>query len=85
MSIVYGYLITFDCLACMVVYINMVDVESLTGPAAIERAVNITMDTFHSAGLMTTLADFKLSLQGITITDNKHRFPFRFISQRSLM
>ena len=57
----------------MVVYVNMVDVESLTGPAAIERAVNVTMETLKSEELTTTLAHFKLSSQGITITDNKHR------------
>ena len=58
----------------MVVYINTVDVESLTGPAAVERAVNVTMETLKSAaGLTTTLAHFKLSSQGVTITDNKHR------------
>jgi len=62
-----------DCLACMVVYINMVDVESLTGPVAIERAVNVSLEAVESAGLTTTLAHFKLSSQGITITDSKHR------------
>ena len=60
----------------MVVYINTVAVESLTGPAAVERAVNVTFDTLKSAGLTTTLAHFKLSSQGITITDNKHRCLF---------
>jgi len=60
----------------MVIYVNTVAVESLTGPAAIERAVNVTLDTLKSIGLTTTLAHFKLSAQGITITDNKHRFLF---------
>jgi len=64
-----------NCLACMVVYINAVDVESLTGPAAVERAVRVTMETLKSVGLTTTLAHFKLSSQGITITDQKHRYP----------
>jgi len=70
----------------MVVYINTVDVESLTGPAAIERAVNVTLDTLKSVGLTTTLAHFKLSSQGITVTDNKHRFTFlrlRFLLRAS--
>jgi len=61
----------------MVIYVNTVDVESLTGPAAVERAVTLTLETFNSVGLTTTLAHFKLSSQGITITDNKHRFHFR--------
>ena len=61
----------------MVIYINTVDVESLSGPAAIERAVNVAFDTLKSTGLTTTLAHFKLSSQGITITDNKRRFPIR--------
>jgi len=57
----------------MVVYINTVDVESLTGPAAIERAVNVTLETLQVVGLTTTLAHFRLSSHGITITDDKHR------------
>jgi len=61
----------------MLVYVNTVDVESLSGPAAVERAVNVTMETLRSAagagGLTTTLAHFKLSSHGVTITDNKHR------------
>jgi len=61
----------------MVIYVNTVDVESLTGPAAIERAVNATMETLRSDGVTTTLAHFKLSSQGITVTDNKHRYPLR--------
>ena len=63
----------------MVIYVNAVDVESLTGPAAVERAVNVTLETVKSTGLTTTLAHFKLSSQGITITDNKHRSPFRLV------
>jgi len=73
------------CSACLVVYINTVDVESLTGPAAIERAVNTTLEKMNAAaaggGVMTTLAHFKLSSQGITITDNKHRFHLFYATQ----
>jgi len=65
-----------DYSGCVVIYINAVDVESLTGPAAVERAVNVTLEMLKSVGLTTTLAHFKLSSQGITITDNKHRFRY---------
>jgi len=66
-----------DVSACNVIYINTVDVESLSGPPAIERAVNVTFDVLKSTGVTTTLAHFKLSSQGITITDNKRRFLYR--------
>jgi len=56
-----------------VVYINTVDVESLTGDEAIERAVTKTLDAIRNGGLTTTLAQFKVAAQGVTLTDNKHR------------
>ena len=48
---------------------NDVNTESLTGPQAISRAVH---QTFANQSLETTIATFKVSQDGITITDN-HR------------
>ena len=56
--------------ACNVVYMNNVDTESLTGPQAISRAVH---HTFGKDVLETTVATFKVSADGITITDNNRK------------
>jgi tensin len=63
--------------ACLVVYVNTVDVETLTGPEAVDRAISITLERMRTESLTTTLAHFKLSPDGITLTDNKHRIFFR--------
>jgi len=63
--------------ACLVVYINTVDVETLTGPEAVDRAINVTFDLMTRSTVTTTLAHFKLSGQGITLTDQRHRLFFR--------
>lgn len=60
--------------ACNVVYMNNVDTESLTGPAALSRAIH---HTFGKDVLETTNATFKVSADGITITDNNRRIFFR--------
>ena len=49
---------------------NNVDTESLTGPQAISRAVH---HTFGKDVLETTVATFKVSADGITITDNNRK------------
>ena len=54
--------------ACNVLYLNSVDTESLTGPQAVARAVAVTLDSSMSA--RTTAVHFKVSSQGITLTDN---------------
>ncbi|MCJ8729131.1 hypothetical protein PDJAM_G00102720 [Pangasius djambal] len=61
--------------ACNVLYINSVDTESLTGPQAISRAVKctLTQEPCPSA----TVVHFKVSTQGITLTDNQRRLFFR--------
>ncbi|XP_067934783.1 tensin-1-like isoform X3 [Watersipora subatra] len=60
--------------ACHVIYMNEVDTESLTGPQAISRAVH---QTFSKEVLETTVATFKVSAEGITITDNNRKVFFR--------
>jgi len=53
-----------------VVYLNNVDTESLTGPQAVSKAVQ---QTFTKGLLDTTVATFKVSNDGITVTDTNHR------------
>ncbi|XP_038863191.1 tensin-1-like [Salvelinus namaycush] len=61
--------------ACNVLYINSVDMESLTGPQAIAKAISETM---AAASLPTaTVVHFKVSPQGITLTDNQRKRFFR--------
>ena len=61
--------------ACNVLYLFTTDTESLTGPQAIRRAVQ---QLFASRPLPTaTVVHFKVSSQGITLTDNKRRLFFR--------
>ncbi|KAL7891392.1 hypothetical protein AOLI_G00008680 [Acnodon oligacanthus] len=61
--------------ACNVLYLNSVDTESLTGPQAISKAIKctLTQDPCPSA----TVVHFKVSTQGITLTDNQRRLFFR--------
>jgi len=54
-----------------VLYINSVDMESLTGPEALSRAITITFST--TTAPTATDVHFKVSSFGITLTDNKHR------------
>ena len=53
--------------ACNVVFINTIDTESLTGPQAIAKAIKCTIDL--QASLKSTVVHFKVSSQGITLTD----------------
>uniref|UniRef100_A0A3B1K4S1 Tensin 2b n=1 Tax=Astyanax mexicanus TaxID=7994 RepID=A0A3B1K4S1_ASTMX len=61
--------------SCNVLYLNSVDIESLTGPQAISKAIKSTLnqDPCPSA----TTVHFKVSTQGITLTDNQRRLFFR--------
>ncbi|XP_076459014.1 tensin-3-like isoform X4 [Babylonia areolata] len=61
--------------ACNVIFINSVDTESLTGPQAIAKAIQTTIDCQPS--LKTTAVHFKVSNQGITLTDNNRKLFFR--------
>ncbi|XP_076285020.1 tensin-3-like isoform X13 [Lasioglossum baleicum] len=61
--------------ACNVLYLFTMDTESLTGPQAIKKAVT-TM--FEQKPLPTaTIVHFKVSSQGITLTDNARKLFFR--------
>uniref|UniRef100_A0A8D8LVY6 Tensin n=1 Tax=Cacopsylla melanoneura TaxID=428564 RepID=A0A8D8LVY6_9HEMI len=61
--------------ACNVLYLVSVDTESLTGPQAVTRAITELFNTKplpHAA-----VVHFKVSSQGITLTDNKRQLFFR--------
>ncbi|XP_071450717.1 tensin-2 [Hetaerina americana] len=61
--------------ACNVLYLASVDTESLTGPQAVRRAV---ADLFSRNPIPApTVVHFKVSSQGITLTDNKRKLFFR--------
>ncbi|XP_050974981.1 tensin-1 isoform X4 [Labeo rohita] len=61
--------------ACNVLYINSVDMESLTGPQAIAKAISETMAAGPAPS--ATIVHFKVSAQGITLTDNQRKLFFR--------
>jgi len=58
--------------ACNVLYVNSVDMESLTGPEALSRAIYSTFPA-RTTTPMATDVHFKVSSLGITLTDLKHR------------
>ncbi|XP_034077305.1 tensin-1 isoform X15 [Gymnodraco acuticeps] len=61
--------------ACNVLYINSVDMESLTGPQAVAKAISETLAATSPAA--ATVVHFKVSSQGITLTDNQRKLFFR--------
>uniref|UniRef100_A0AAY5KGQ1 Tensin 1b n=1 Tax=Esox lucius TaxID=8010 RepID=A0AAY5KGQ1_ESOLU len=61
--------------ACNVLYINSVDMESLTGPQAIAKAISETVAA--ATPPTATIVHFKVSAQGITLTDNQRKLFFR--------
>ncbi|MED6263846.1 hypothetical protein CHARACLAT_008827 [Characodon lateralis] len=61
--------------ACNVLYLNSVETESLTGPQAISKAIKCTMALNPRPA--PTVVHFKVSSQGITLTDSKRRLFFR--------
>lgn len=58
--------------ACNVLYLVTVDMESLTGPQAVRKAVNELMAMRPQPA--PTVVHFKVSSKGITLTDNNHRY-----------
>ncbi|XP_046588721.1 tensin-1 isoform X10 [Neodiprion lecontei] len=61
--------------ACNVLYLFTIDTESLTGPQAIRKTVTTL---FEQRPLPTaTVVHFKVSAQGITLTDNARKLFFR--------
>uniref|UniRef100_UPI00358F03FC tensin-1-like isoform X2 n=1 Tax=Myxine glutinosa TaxID=7769 RepID=UPI00358F03FC len=61
--------------ACNVFYLNTVEMESLTGSHAIAKAASETLNM--SPRPVPTTVHFKVSAQGITLTDNQRRLFFR--------
>lgn len=61
--------------ACNVLYLTTIDMESLTGPEAIRKAA---VQLFQkSPQPETAVVHFKVSDQGVTLTDNKRKLFFR--------
>lgn len=61
--------------ACNVVYLGSFDMESLTGPQAVKRAVLELLRKEPAPAAVTV--HFKVNGQGITLTDNKRKLFFR--------
>ncbi|XP_071592327.1 tensin-3 [Heliangelus exortis] len=61
--------------ACNVWYLNSVEMESLTGYQAVQKALSLTLMQDPSPSL--TVVHFKVSAQGITLTDNERKLFFR--------
>ncbi|XP_055086550.1 tensin-1 isoform X3 [Periophthalmus magnuspinnatus] len=64
-----------DSHACNVLYINSVEMESLTGPQAVAKAISETLAS--AAPPTATVVHFKVTGQGITLTDNQRKVFFR--------
>ncbi|KAJ8687270.1 hypothetical protein QAD02_023064 [Eretmocerus hayati] len=61
--------------ACNVLYLFTLDTESLTGPQAIKKAATVLFD--QKPRPSATIVHFKVSSQGITLTDNARKLFFR--------
>ncbi|XP_043939786.1 tensin-2 isoform X2 [Protopterus annectens] len=61
--------------ACNVLFLSSVETESLTGPQAISKALTETLG--KSPRPSAILVHFKVSAQGITLTDNMRKMFFR--------
>ena len=61
--------------ACSLLYLFTMDTESLTGPQAILRTMSHMLDTRPLP--TATVVHFKVSSQGITLTDNERKLFFR--------
>ncbi|KAG7188813.1 hypothetical protein KM043_008424 [Ampulex compressa] len=61
--------------ACNVLYLFTIDTESLTGPQAIKKAITTMFD--QKPLPVATIVHFKVSTQGITLTDNARKLFFR--------
>lgn len=62
----------YNDLACNVLYLNSVETESLTGPEAVSKAIKCTKAL--NPRPVPTVIHFKVSSQGITLTDSKRRY-----------
>ncbi|XP_077159306.1 tensin-3 isoform X3 [Paroedura picta] len=61
--------------ACNVWYLNSVEMESLTGYQAVQKALSLTL--VQEPPAISTVVHFKVSAQGITLTDNQRKLFFR--------
>lgn len=61
--------------ACNVLYLITIEMESLTGPQAVKKAVAQLFQT--SPTPVATVVHFKVNGQGVTLTDNKRKLFFR--------
>ncbi|NXV24058.1 TENS3 protein, partial [Cepphus grylle] len=61
--------------ACNVWYLNSVEMESLTGYQAVQKALSLTL--MQDPSPISTIVHFKVSAQGITLTDNQRKLFFR--------
>ncbi|XP_020490979.1 tensin-2 isoform X1 [Labrus bergylta] len=61
--------------ACNVLYLNSVETESLTGPQAIAKATDASLG--RNPRPAATVVQFKVTSQGITLTDSQRRVFFR--------
>ncbi|XP_077470916.1 tensin-3 [Stigmatopora argus] len=61
--------------ACNVWYLGSVDMESLTGVQAVQKAASLTLCSNPPPN--STVVHFKVSSQGITLTDNQRKLFFR--------
>ncbi|XP_032276163.1 tensin-2 isoform X2 [Phoca vitulina] len=61
--------------ACSVLYLTSVETESLTGPQAVARASSAALSC--SPRPTPAIIHFKVSAQGITLTDNQRKLFFR--------
>ncbi|XP_060900762.1 tensin-3-like [Labrus mixtus] len=61
--------------ACNVWYLCSVEMESLTGVQAVQKATSMTLNADPSP--TSTVVHFKVSSQGITLTDNQRKLFFR--------
>ncbi|KAF6122285.1 tensin 2 [Phyllostomus discolor] len=61
--------------ACSVLYLTSVETESLTGPQAVARASSAALSC--SSRPTPAVVHFKVSAQGITLTDNQRKLFFR--------
>ncbi|XP_007559416.1 tensin-3 isoform X1 [Poecilia formosa] len=61
--------------ACNVWYLSSVEMESLTGVQAVQKATTMTLDA--NPPPVPTVVHFKVSSQGITLTDNQRKLFFR--------
>ncbi|XP_021499195.2 tensin-2 isoform X1 [Meriones unguiculatus] len=61
--------------ACSVLYLTSVETESLTGPQAVARASSAALSC--SPNPVPAIVHFKVSAQGITLTDNQRKLFFR--------